>query len=98
MADTCCMLLAAVVLPAGPRPAVIGKHVDLAMLVMNNGGRESAETGYRTLLARAGLRLTRIVPCAGRTSLVEAVPGSRSWSTGESAPIGDSTGSTRSAH
>jgi hypothetical protein len=42
------------------------------MLVI--GGQERTEREYRELLARAGLRLTRVVPSAGPHSVVEAVP------------------------
>lgn len=73
MANTACVLLAELVLPEGPQPSM-GKLVDLEMLVMTSGGRQRTEAEYRTLLGRAGLRLTRIVPSNGGISLVEAVP------------------------
>ncbi|MGH3897712.1 MAG: methyltransferase [Pseudonocardiaceae bacterium] len=75
MTDTACVLLAEFVLPEGRQPS-IGKLVDLEMLVITSGGRERTESEYRTLLGRAGLRLTRIVPSTGAISLVEAVPDS----------------------
>jgi len=46
-------------------------------LVMTTGGRQRTEAEFRALLGRAGLRLTRIVPSSGMTSLVEAVPPTR---------------------
>lgn len=75
MADSACVLLAELVLPAGNEPSM-GKLLDLEMLVMTAGGRQRTEEEYRGLLARAGLRLTRIVPSSGRVSLIEAVPDS----------------------
>ena len=73
MADTACVLLAESVLPEGAAPSM-GKLVDLEMLVMTSGGCQRTEAEHRTLLGRAGLRLTRIVPSDGLVSLVEAVP------------------------
>ncbi|MGH3768076.1 MAG: methyltransferase [Pseudonocardiaceae bacterium] len=77
MADTACVLLAEVVVPTGNEPSG-GKLLDLEMLVMTGGGRQRTEAEYRSLFARAGLRLTRIVPSSGVVSLVEAVPDSPS--------------------
>jgi hypothetical protein len=37
------------------------------------GGRERTREEFRDLLARAGLRLRRVVPTASRLSIVEAV-------------------------
>ncbi|MGH3781559.1 MAG: hypothetical protein ACRDRO_13280 [Pseudonocardiaceae bacterium] len=62
-----------IVLPDGPAPSM-GKLADLEMLVMTAGGRQRTEAEHRTLLARAGLRLTSVVPSTGMVSLVEAVP------------------------
>ncbi|MGH3971977.1 MAG: methyltransferase [Pseudonocardiaceae bacterium] len=73
MTDTACVLLAEAVLPAGAAPSM-SKFADLEMLVMTSGGRQRTEAEYRTILGRAGLRLSRIVPSGGRISLVEAVP------------------------
>jgi O-methyltransferase domain len=77
MADTACVLLAEIVLPAG-RESSVAKWADLEMLVMTTGGRQRTEAEYRALLGQAGLRLTRIVPSSGMVSLVEAVPDSSS--------------------
>ena len=73
MAGTARVLLAEFVLPEGEEPSM-GKLVDLDMLVMTSGGRQRTESEHRTLLSRAGLRLTHIVPSTGLISLVEAVP------------------------
>lgn len=51
----------------------IGKWVDLEMLVQA-GGRERTAEQYRSLLAKAGFRMTGIVPTAAPISVVEAVP------------------------
>ncbi len=77
MADAGCVLLAESVLPDGPAPSM-GKLADLEMLVMTAGGRQRTEAEHRELLARAGLRLTRIIPSASMVSLVEGVPDSPS--------------------
>ena len=43
------------------------------MLVLNSGGRERTELEFRDLLAKAGFRLTQIVPTATPKSVIEAV-------------------------
>jgi hypothetical protein len=53
-----------------PDPA---KLLDIVMLVMP-GGQERTEEEYRALLAKAGFRLTRVVPTASPVSVVEAAP------------------------
>jgi O-methyltransferase domain len=73
MADTACVLLAEVVLPEDAAPSM-AKLMDLTMLVMTTGGRQRTEAEFCTLLGRAGLALTRIVPSTSSISLVEAVP------------------------
>jgi hypothetical protein len=45
--------------------------LDLMMLV-GPGGRERTEREYNELLAKAGFRLTRVVPTASAVSIVEA--------------------------
>lgn len=67
MADAACVLLAEIVLPDGPAPSM-GKLADLEMLVMTAGGRQRTEAEHRELLARAALRLTRIIPSATHES------------------------------
>jgi hypothetical protein len=51
----------------------IGKWVDLEMLVQA-GGRERTAEQYRSLLAKAGFRMTGVVQTASPISVVEAVP------------------------
>jgi hypothetical protein len=65
------VLLAEMVIPPGNDPHV-GKLLDLEMLVMV-GGHERTEAQFRDLLAGAGLRMTRIVPTAGPTCVIEGV-------------------------
>jgi SAM-dependent methyltransferase len=67
------VLLAEMVIPAGNDPHP-GKLLDLEMLVMV-GGRERTENDFRTLLAGAGFRMTRIVPTASPTCVIEGVAG-----------------------
>ncbi|MPZ96328.1 MAG: methyltransferase [Propionibacteriales bacterium] len=59
------------VLPSGLEPSQ-AKLIDLEMLVMGPG-RQRTEEEYGRLFARAGLRLTRLVPCQGSLGVVEAV-------------------------
>ena len=49
-----------------------GKLLDIEMLV-SPGGKERTAAEYRDLFARAGLRLTRIVPTESPYSVIEAV-------------------------
>ena len=65
------VLLAEMVIPPGNDPHV-GKLLDLEMLVMV-GGHERTESQFRELLAGAGLRMTRIVPTAAPTCVIEGV-------------------------
>jgi SAM-dependent methyltransferase len=65
------VLLAEMVIPPGNDPHV-GKLLDLEMLIMA-GGRERTEAEFRDLLAAAGLRLTRLVPTASPTCVIEGV-------------------------
>ena len=46
--------------------------LDMMMLV-GPGGQERTATEYGELLAKAGLRMTRVVPTASEVSVVEAV-------------------------
>jgi hypothetical protein len=45
----------------------------MVMLVIP-GGQERTEVEYASLLAKAGFRLSRVVPTASVVSVVEAVP------------------------
>jgi hypothetical protein len=55
----------------------LAKWIDIEMLAMA-GGRERTETEYGDLLARAGLRLWRIVRTPGPLAVIEAVNGNES--------------------
>jgi ubiquinone/menaquinone biosynthesis C-methylase UbiE len=59
------------VIPPGNAPFP-GKLTDITMLLIT-GGRERTAKEYETLLAGAGLALTRIVPTASPASVIEAV-------------------------
>jgi O-methyltransferase domain/Dimerisation domain len=65
------LLLVEMVLPAGDAPH-LGKMLDMVMLVLP-GGQERTEDEYRPLLAKAGFRLTRVIPTNSDVSIVEAV-------------------------
>lgn len=59
------------VIPPGNDPFG-GKLLDLVMLLIP-GGKERTEDEYRTLFAKAGLELTRVVPTSGsEVSVIEA--------------------------
>ena len=64
------LLIVEMVLPAGNTPHP-GKMLDMMMLV-GPGGQERTKQEYGTLLGKAGLRLTRVVPTASPVSVVEA--------------------------
>ncbi len=57
----------------GPDEPDYGKLLDLEMLVLP-GGQERTQDEYAALLARAGLKLTRIVPTGQGPSIIEAAP------------------------
>ena len=64
------LLIVEFVLPPGDAPHP-GKILDIVMLV-NPGGQERTETEYASLLAKAGLRTTRVIPTKSLVSIVEA--------------------------
>ena len=64
------LLILEFVLPEGDEPH-IGKLLDMTMLAVT-GGEERTATEYRTLLARAGLTMTRVIPTGSDVSIVEA--------------------------
>jgi len=64
------LLIIEMVLPAGNAPHP-GKILDMMMLV-GPGGEERTAEEYKTLLARADLELTRVVPTDSPVSVVEA--------------------------
>src|SRR5262245_23605039 len=70
MKPTSRLLIIEMVLPEGDTPHP-GKLLDMMMLV-GPGGQERTEQEYGELLAKAELRLTRIVPTESPVSVVEA--------------------------
>jgi hypothetical protein len=66
------LLIVEFVLPDGDEPH-FGKLADMVMLALPGGEERTAEE-YRTLLDKAGFRMTRVVPTATPVSVVEAVP------------------------
>lgn len=64
------LLLLEIVIEPGGNP--LGYLADIEMMVLP-GGRERSEQEYRELLARAGFRLTQIVPTKGPQSVIEAI-------------------------
>jgi hypothetical protein len=48
---------------------------DIVMLAFTPGGRERTADEYATLFAKAGLKLTRVVPTQSPVSVIEAVLG-----------------------
>ena len=64
------LLIIEMVLPVGDTPHP-GKILAMMMLV-GPGGQERTEQEYGTLLHKASLRLTRVVPTASPVSVVEA--------------------------
>jgi hypothetical protein len=50
-----------------------GKLLDLVMLAVTGGMERTAEE-YAALLAKAGFRLTRVVPTEAAASVIEAEP------------------------
>ena len=71
MAPSSRVLIIEMVLPSGNAPHP-GKMLDMMMLV-GPGGQERTEPEYRTLLSKAGLRLTKVVPTNSAVSIVEAM-------------------------
>lgn len=66
------LLVVEMVLPAGDtfHP---GKILDMIMLAVP-GGTERTESEYAALFAKAGFKLSRVVPTASAVSVIEAVP------------------------
>jgi len=60
------------VLPEGDTPHV-AKVVDINMMMLM-GGEERTAKQYGRLLAKAGFRMTQVIPSACECSIVEAVP------------------------
>ncbi len=66
------LLVAEGVVAAGNGPGFT-KLLDLNMLVLP-GGEERTEAEYAALFAKAGFRLTRVVPTRSEVAVIEAVP------------------------
>jgi O-methyltransferase domain/Dimerisation domain len=66
------VLLAEHIIEPGNRPD-FGKLLDINMLVIAPGGLERTREEFRELLARAGLRLRRVVPTTSRMNILEGV-------------------------
>jgi ketosteroid isomerase-like protein len=66
------LLLIERVIPPGDTPHS-SKVIDFTMLVIV-GGKERTGEEYAALLAKAGLRLTRVVTTSAESSIIEAVP------------------------
>jgi hypothetical protein len=66
------LLIVEFVLPTGNTPHP-GKVLDMVMLCLP-GGTERTPAEYSTLLAKAGFRMSRVVPTASAASIVEAFP------------------------
>ena len=64
------LLIIEMVLPTGDAPNP-GKMLDIIMLAVP-GGQERTEPEYRSLLDKAGFRLTRVVPTESAVSVMEA--------------------------
>jgi hypothetical protein len=60
-------------LVCGPNQSCSAKVSDLNMLV-RTGGRNRTEIEYRTLLGKAGFRVTQVYAAQGDLSVIEAVP------------------------
>ncbi len=66
------VLLVEMVIPEG-NAFHPGKLLDMVMLACTPGGLERTAAEYQALLAKAGLRMTRVVPTESPVSVVEAV-------------------------
>lgn len=66
------LLFEQVITPGNNPSSSFGKLIDLNMMVMT-GGCERTEGEYRSLLAAAGFKLTRIVPTSLPINIIEAV-------------------------
>ena len=72
MSSTSKLLIIESVIPPGNEP-FHGKLLDLVMLLIP-GGKERTEDEYRTLLGKAGFKLSQIVPTKTEISVIEATP------------------------
>jgi len=75
MTSTARLLIVERVMPARAEQGSTEAYLlDLELLVLTPGGRERTEDDLRTLLAAAGLHVTRIVPTRSPVSVIEAQP------------------------
>jgi hypothetical protein len=65
------LLIVEMVLPKGDEPH-FGKILDMVMLALP-GGEERTHEEYEALLAKAGFKLTKVVPTESVVSVIEAV-------------------------
>jgi hypothetical protein len=66
------LLVVEMIMPAGNDPH-FSKWLDLDMLMMFSSGRERTEAEYHQLYRTAGFKLTRIIPTASPTSVIEGI-------------------------
>jgi O-methyltransferase/methyltransferase family protein len=66
------LLLVEAILEASNEPQ-FAKTLDIAMLVLANGGKERTRVEWQELLTAGGFRLSRTVPTASFASVIEAV-------------------------
>ncbi len=66
------LLLVEAVIPPGNEP-FFGKLLDVHMLVITDQGTDRTVAEYRTLLEKAGFKVSRIVPTASDVSVIEAL-------------------------
>ena len=57
----------------GPNEFHVGKIMDLEMMLFPSG-KERTEAEFRDLFAKAGWKMTRVIPTASHVSIVEGVP------------------------
>ena len=66
------LLVVELLLPPGNAPS-LAKTQDVNMLI-NLGGQERTEAGYRALFAAAGFDLSRTIPVQGELRVIEGIP------------------------
>jgi O-methyltransferase domain len=66
------LLLVEAIVEASNEPQ-FAKTLDIAMLVLSDGGKERTRAEWQDLLSACGLRLSRIVPTASFASVIEAI-------------------------
>lgn len=66
------VLVIEMLMPSGNEPSP-ARSFDMLMLLNQPGGSIRTEADFRELFARAGLRLSRVVPTASPNSILEGV-------------------------